>query len=1242
MSRIRKSAVVKWFSLFSVVLVAFILLIFSWLYTTESGLQWLTARIAPFQPQALRLANISGTLSTQVRLEEFEWQQAEVKVRATELVLDCQWLHLIDGLVSCNNVALTSLSVSTLGEEKSQSGEDVWPELTSVKLPIAVNVKQASIANINYQQLNEKNSTAYDVSGLKVNKLILARSKISAKSISLIYDDHNIVASGFVDMRKQWQHQFDLTVVGPNLAASAKSKGSIAKLSQLTLQLQSPYKIELTADWFMDRGLFLKRGKLTAEKQKLELANDTLDIEQANGKFALNWPTLTSSLQVQTAWQEFENIELNVNAELTNVLSWQSNSMVSLRLASELSEQQILLSLPQVLPSETKGTKPHPTQVWPVSVNLDMTVAQGIITVKSQEIALGELSASLEGEFSAQNPLAENFSLKGQVNGRSFALKDSLQLANVNAHWQIEKQQSQWLISSEGKINKFALAQFGGQNINWAVDVSKTIQADIQADSLKIDTVDIKNPSLNMAGLPEKHRVKLSAAVADNASVKIAFDGKLLAEQGGGLTSHHDLAKAIWQINNLDFNTVNQGKNLVLAAEQLTLSRARQSVDNLCLKGSGTLCVNARHNPQQWAANLAFEQWSVSSVIEHLRTWQAILPVQYPEGVQGIVTGKLSLLGQDEKLEKITANLSIPSFKWRELEWQLQGEEFVINSQQQGSDLVVNTQWQNVMANVALPEWQSDIKMPKGTLALSLTPDFKVNFGLEQPDITLSLPREESEAKSTFAPHFLKIPLLSLTGQWQQNKISTRLQVLLPAEDKISAQFSSDWPLTDAARISGALSLNLQQFDWLKQWQKRIDKVDAALVQDFTLAGTWQKPLLEGQGALEIQQLVIDEYGLDIRNSKVKLNSKQDTIVLLGELKNPQGTLSIAGQAKLSTPLTANLTVEGQQVTLVNNSENKLIVSPKLQATYQNKHLDVDGHLVIEQADVKISSLPKSAISVSEDQVIADEKNVSTTDSPFDYNVLLTISAGNNVKVSGFGLSSEIQGDLSSSLISGQTLTLNGRLDLQNGKFEAYKQVLTIEEGQLLFLGAAENPSIQFRAIRIVDEIKVGIIADGTIHNPRLTLFSEPVLADENVLSLLITGRNLDSLSKQEGNALTSAAISLGVESANKLVQKVGDQLGLKDVAFTSKNGTNGSSTRVDLEAKINDRLNVGYGTNIDSDNSLQAGWSIEYKLSPNISFEATSGEEISANINYKKQYSPSKEKRKEKVKEQVKEQDKE
>ncbi|WDE02398.1 translocation/assembly module TamB domain-containing protein [Thalassomonas actiniarum] len=56
------------------------------------------------------------------------------------------------------------------------------------------------------------------------------------------------------------------------------------------------------------------------------------------------------------------------------------------------------------------------------------------------------------------------------------------------------------------------------------------------------------------------------------------------------------------------------------------------------------------------------------------------------------------------------------------------------------------------------------------------------------------------------------------------------------------------------------------------------------------------------------------------------------------------------------------------------------------------------------------------------------------------------------------------------------------------------------------------------------------------------------------------------------------------------------------------------------IGASINSRLNVRYGTGINADNDIEAGWIIEYRLSPEISFEAISGNEIGTSISYKKQ----------------------
>ena len=1241
MRQFKKKAVLAWFSLAVTLLVSVLLLILTWFYTTESGLQWLVNRTAQFQPQALKIGNVSGTLSSKVFLTKLEWQQAETKVQLKDITVDCQWLYLLDRALTCDNFSISRLDVVTnSSEEKTEKSEIHLPALNTVEFPIDVNINQVDVAKITYTAnsaeitQNTDQSSAeqpqYMVNQLSISKIALAGSKASVSLLALTYDEHAITVSGNIDMRKKWQHQLAINVQGEKLSGSAKSKGRITTSSTLAIELKAPNQLLVSADWYYDQGLFVKNGNITADKQQVALSDENIYIEYIKGDFALIWPKLNANVQTKATWQTLEPISLTVTSQLEDVLNWRLNTNASLVIKSELKQTQIASSLQQVFPDTPNKKDVSTKPSWPVSANLEMNVNQGVLTFKSNEIKLAELTAKMQGELNIDSSTADNLLFNGSIEGRSLDVNNALQVANIKADWQVQKQESTWSIASEGRVERLALANFDGKNIEWSVDFGKKWLAKLTADSLNINDNIVELASVNFSGLPEKHQLQLSANLIENTAIKLNFNGELLQNNSQHVTINSNFSNAIWQINQLEFQAINQQETLLIATEQLQLSKEKQRIVNLCLSGDGTMCINAENTPQQWSANLLFEQWDISPVFKQIKAWQAILlpsSNQTMQNFEGTVNGNLAVTGQAKKLKNITADITIPNVKWQSAQTQVQADNFTINTKMKKQDIALVTQWDSINTQVTLPQSQTEVVMPNGQILLTITPDFKVSYDLEQTDIALNIPDNKIEADNQFSKHLVTVSRFKLHGNWQQNKLNSQLQIRLPGDDEIKAKFNSDWPLIDSASINGDLSLNMKEFDWLKQWQKGLDKIDLSLVQNFTVAGTVQTPVIEGAGELVINHLVIDEYGLDIRNSNIKITSQQDSIILLGELQNPQGSLSIKGDAKLSAPVKANLNIEGQQVTLVNNNENKLIVSPQIVAKYLNNHLSVTGNLVVDQADIKVASLPKPAISVSEDQVIIDEKEQTTQDSSFDYDISLTLSAGDNVKVSGFGLSSEIQGKLSSTLKTGQALTLNGRLDLKDGKFEAYKQTLTIEQGQLLFLGTAANPSIQFRAIRMVDDIKVGIIADGTIQKPRLTLFSEPTMAEENVLSLLITGRNLDSLSQQEGNALTSAAISLGVDSANKLVQKIGDQLGLKDVAFTSKSGTNGNGTRVDIAAKINDRLNVGYGTSIDSESGVQAGWSIEYKLSSSISFEAISGEEISANINYKKQFSPTKDK---------------
>ena len=886
--------------------------------------------------------------------------------------------------------------------------------------------------------------------------------------------------------------------------------------------------------------------------------------------------------------------------------------------------------------------------------------------------------------------LAHDVKLQASIQGQlsqGISSLDDINVKGLTSELTITKNHNtdqQWQIKSQGQVEQLKLlniAQLNTNKLAWHIDFSKIWQSNIKADNVTFthsaQTANLSSPSLTISGSSQKHEISLVATTSNllnlaeekenKAHLQVTgelanFDNLIngLASYSSSLTNQENnkntgksfeqtLDKVSWQLTKLNAQLPLKGQVYKITANNLYLNTIEQQANALCIstesthqqnQQNGNFCANGHHKQGNWQTELLFNQWAVSPVLAQAKSW--LNQESLPDDMQAVFNGKIDLAGSGQQITKIDGDLTSANFMVKLKETEFRVKDLVLSSQldnktQGSSNAITQTTlaWQSIDGELVMPDWRTFLNIPKGKLTIAMNntfsnDDFVMELALEQPNIRWTLPHSNIQQVQTHEkknvditePVTLTVEHLSLTSSLVKNRINNRLTMQLPEDDVIKAEFTSDWPMLATAKINGAIFLSLQQFDWLKQWQSQIDKIDLTLQQNFVVSGLLKQPLIDGQGELAIKHFVMEEIGIDIRDSKINLTSAQDKINLAGELNNLQGQLAVAGNVKISSPIQANLAIDGHQVTLINSKDNNVIASPKLTANYQNDHLNVNGKIVIDQANIKITSLPKQAVSVSEDQQIIGESQVES--SALSYNIDLTVEAGEKVKISGFGVQSDIQGKLNSSLQSGEPVKVNGRLDLKNGKFEAYKQVLTIEQGQLLFLGSAENPGIQFKAVRTIDEVKVGIIADGTVNAPRLMLYSEPTMADENILSLLITGRNINSLSKNEGSALSSAAIGLGVEGANKLAQKIGATLGINNLEVTSKSINDG--TRIDLAAKVNDRLNVGYGTIIDSENQVQAGWIIEYKLSPNISFEAISGDEISANINYKKQFSATKE----------------
>ena len=113
---------------------------------------------------------------------------------------------------------------------------------------------------------------------------------------------------------------------------------------------------------------------------------------------------------------------------------------------------------------------------------------------------------------------------------------------------------------------------------------------------------------------------------------------------------------------------------------------------------------------------------------------------------------------------------------------------------------------------------------------------------------------------------------------------------------------------------------------------------------------------------------------------------------------------------------------------------------------------------------------------------------------------------------------------------AGQLSVGTGEITIPEGRYRAYGQRLDVENGRLLFTGSPlDNPGLDIRAVRRVNDIVVGLQIRGRARQPELELFSIPAMGQTDTLSYLILGRPMDGASASEGEVVAKAALALGL-----------------------------------------------------------------------------------------------------------------
>ena len=390
--------------------------------------------------------------------------------------------------------------------------------------------------------------------------------------------------------------------------------------------------------------------------------------------------------------------------------------------------------------------------------------------------------------------------------------------------------------------------------------------------------------------------------------------------------------------------------------------------------------------------------------------------------------------------------------------------------------------------------------------------------------------------------------------------------------------------LTSQGRVSGSVKGEFRDLQFISAFAPQIQNASGRILVNLDLTGALPIPDMAGVIRLENAAVEIPEVGTKIESINFELaGTGTEGLRISGSARSGSGELELSGSLDPKTRK-AEIAIKGQDFQIADTSEIQASISPDMTVRMTEGEVRVDGELRIPKAFLSPPDV-SSGISPSSDVVIvktADGESLSGASQHLAIFVKLRIILGDDVRVEAAELKAKLQG----SLLVEQTPQLpprgTGAIQIEAGKYRLYGQEIEIQRGRVLFAsGPLDNPGLDMRVARTVDDVTVGATVTGTLNKPRLQLFSDPSMSDNNILSYLLFGREPNSSSGSESQALLAAATALGTSGGNQVTKQLKDTLGLDAFRFESGEGSQDASASLLLGKYLAPDLYVSYGVGL-------------------------------------------------------------
>jgi translocation and assembly module TamB len=426
-------------------------------------------------------------------------------------------------------------------------------------------------------------------------------------------------------------------------------------------------------------------------------------------------------------------------------------------------------------------------------------------------------------------------------------------------------------------------------------------------------------------------------------------------------------------------------------------------------------------------------------------------------------------------------------------------------------------------------------------------------------------------------------------------------------------------PETDGQRaLQGELDFRLSDPRPLGALAPQLVDWSGAMGLRGRLGGTLQQPTVQLHGDWRDGQVRVPELGITLSAIQLDMTGDGERVRLQGQAVSGKGQVTINGEAVLDSEAgwPVQLHIEGEDFQVVQRSELEVAVSPDIRVATEGQATSITGRLTVPAARIEIADIPTGVVRTSPDEVIIGmQQEPDEADRPQAHQVSagLQLVLGEAVHLKAYGLDTRLTGELDLYQKPGAPTEANGQVHLVEGSYKGYGQDLSIEKGRLLFSGPLASANVDVRAVRKVKEVTAGILLTGPLTKPEAHLFSEPSMEEAEILSYLVTGGPLSGGQGANAAALTSAALGLGLDSANTITGQISGSLGLDELGIEGgEDDLEGSAMAIGKRLSPDLYVRYVYGL-FDDTATLQ----LRYSLSKHLQVEVGTGQQQSADLLY-------------------------